>query len=102
MNKNLNNILTYYFGRYKQSDDYRLQKATCKVLVSSNQEDFHHDNFKDNNANTKIKKKCNICDNNKSNNKDDNDISNPLISCDKCNNYYHLLCLKPELQQIPD
>ena len=89
MNKSLNNVLTYYYGIYKQSDNYGIQKATTNNHRSKEDGDSQPS-----------KRKCRICKEISSS--AITNMSNPLIACDKCNHYYHLLCLKPNLQHFPD
>lgn len=75
MDKSLNNILTYYYGTYKHFNDYKTMKRS-RLL--------------DQERNNKNSDECQIC----------NDGGN-LICCDSCENAYHLLCIVPPLQDIP-
>jgi len=74
--KSMNNCLAYYFGSYKQSDDYKLMKIICSQ--GQRQEDLNDD-------------VCNICYEGGS-----------LLCCDSCDNSYHLYCLNPPLSRVPE
>lgn len=72
--------LTYYFGTFKSSDDYRLLKTVCNEERAGRLEALDHDTDA-----------CYIC----------GDGGNLLI-CDGCEKEYHLACLRPRLEIVPE
>jgi len=84
MKKTLNNCLSYYFGTYKQSDDYRLMK-TIRLQERNSEKSDENDKDYDPNADS-----CTFCNE-----------GGRLICCDSCENSYHLECLIPPLKRVP-
>lgn len=80
MNITMKECLTYYFGHFKKSDDYRLCKTVCaeERLEQMAAAEFGTDS-------------CAICD----------DGGNLLI-CDGCEGEFHMTCLKPMLKVVPE
>jgi len=80
MNKDMGDILSYYLGKYKKSDHYRLLKT---VLIEERIEK----------ANSSLHQmdQCAICE----------DGGNLLI-CDGCESEWHMTCTRPALQSIPE
>ena len=78
--KSVNSCMAYYLGTFKSSDDYRLLKAVRyeERLRQMLEADFDLD-------------ACAIC----------GDGGNLLI-CDGCEGEYHMECMRPALQRIPD
>jgi PHD-finger len=78
--KSVNSCMAYYLGTFKYSDDYRLLKEvrTEERLRQMMESDRDLD-------------ACVVCD----------DGGNLLI-CDGCEGEYHMECLRPALQRVPD
>lgn len=72
--------LTYYFGTFKTSDDYRLMKTVCVDELAVRHESSEHGYDA-----------CAIC----------GDGGNLLI-CDGCEGEYHMECLRPALDRVPE
>jgi len=79
MNKSMGNVMTYYLGSYKHSDDYRLLKLVCQQ-----EKEKAEDEVPDNDI-------CRLCRE-----------GGHLLVCDSCDLAYHTECLKPAIEKVPD
>ena len=77
MGKSPANFLTFYFGQYKCTEEYKLLKRTC--IEEREAEEEEEDDV------------CGIC----------GDGGN-LMLCDSCANAYHIECLTPRLHKVPE
>ena len=78
--KSMNSCFAYYLGSYKQSDDYRLLKTVHYEERLRRMLDADHD-----------LDSCAIC----------GDGGNLLI-CDGCEGEYHMECMRPALESVPE
>lgn len=76
----MDNILGYYLGKYKTSDDYRLLKTLCAEERIEKAESSAH-----------VVDECAAC----------GDGGNLLI-CDGCESEWHTGCTKPALKTVPE
>ena len=79
MNKSMGNVITYYLGSYKHSDDYRLLKLVCQQ-----EKEKAEDEVPDNDI-------CRLCRE-----------GGHLLVCDSCDLAYHTECLKPAIETVPE
>lgn len=80
LGKDLKTCLTYFIGKYKKSDRYRLLKTVCAHEKTTR----YASNFHGVDA-------CAVCGEGGS-----------LLICDGCEGEYHLGCLRPALTTIPE
>lgn len=80
MDIEMKSCLAYYLGTFKKSDDYRLLKTVCqeKRAVRTDGSDYGVD-------------ACAICGDGGS-----------LLICDGCEGEYHMGCLRPPLETVPE
>lgn len=78
--KNMGDIIAYYLGHYKKSDDYRLLKAVRveERVEKAAQTDHNVD-------------QCAICGE-----------GGNLLICDGCESEWHMECTKPGLKTVPE
>jgi hypothetical protein len=81
MGKSVRNCLGYYFGTFKKSDHYRLLKCVCSEERREKQEESALQGIDS----------CSICGEGGS-----------LLICDGCDLEYHLACLRPRLEKVPE
>lgn len=79
MNKSMGNVMTYYLGTYKHSNDYRLLKVVCQI-----EKEKQEDEVPDNDI-------CRVCRE-----------GGHLVVCDGCELAYHFECLKPAIKDVPE
>eukprot|EP00536_Pseudo-nitzschia_multiseries_P006512 jgi/Psemu1/239446/estExt_Genewise1.C_1390071 len=79
-NKTMGDILAYYLGHYKKSDDYRLLKTVRRDEREEKARQATH-----------VVDRCAICGEGGS-----------LLICDGCESEWHMGCAKPALKTIPD
>ena len=79
MNKSMGNVMTYYLGTYKHSNDYRLLKVVCQM-----EKEKQEDEVPDNDI-------CRVCRE-----------GGHLVVCDGCELAYHFECLKPAIKDVPE
>ena len=79
MNKSMCNVMTYYLGTYKHSNDYRLLKVVCQM-----EKEKQEDEVPDNDI-------CRVCRE-----------GGHLVVCDGCELAYHFECLKPAIKDVPE
>lgn len=76
----MKSCLTYYLGSFKKSDDYRLVKTVCEEKRDEKTDGADHG-----------VDACAICDD-----------GGRLLICDGCEGEYHIGCLRPPLEIIPE
>ena len=79
MDKSMGNIMTYYLGTYKHSNDYRLLKVVCQM-----EKEKQDNEVPDNDI-------CRLCRE-----------GGHLVVCDGCELAYHFECLKPAIKEVPE
>ena len=79
-NKEVGDIIAYYLGHYKKSDDYRLLKTVRMEERIEKAEQATHD-----------VDHCAICGEGGS-----------LLICDGCESEWHMVCAKPALKTVPE
>lgn len=80
MKKDMGDILSYYLGTYKKSDDYRLLKTVLiEEKIEKARSSLHHID------------ECAICEDGGS-----------LLICDGCESEWHMTCTRPALKAIPE
>ncbi|KAG7359064.1 PHD-finger domain containing protein [Nitzschia inconspicua] len=80
LNKNMGDILAYYLGTYKKSDDYRLLKTVLvEERIEKARSSLHHID------------QCAICEDGGS-----------LLICDGCESEWHMTCTRPVLKTVPE
>lgn len=80
LNKSFCNIMTYYLGTFKKSDDYRLLKTVCAQERAQKLADSERG-----------LDACVVCGDGGS-----------LLICDGCEGEYHMTCLRPRLAAVPE
>ncbi|KAL3909423.1 MAG: hypothetical protein SGILL_008095 [Bacillariaceae sp.] len=80
MGKTMGQILSYYLGTYKKSNDYRLLKTVILDEKIEKARSSHH-----------VVDQCAICEDGGS-----------LLICDGCESEWHMTCTKPKLKEIPE
>jgi PHD-finger len=80
MGVEMENILGYYLGKYKTSNDYRLLKTVCAEERIMKAESFAHE-----------VDECAACGDGGS-----------LLICDGCESEWHMGCTKPALKTVPE
>jgi hypothetical protein len=79
-NKEMGDIIAYYLGHYKKSDDYRLLKTVRLEERIEKAEQSNHD-----------VDHCAICGE-----------GGNLLICDGCESEWHMECTKPSLKNVPE
>ena len=79
-NKEMGDIIAYYLGQYKKSDDYRFLKTVRVEERREKAEQANHD-----------VDHCAICGE-----------GGNLLICDGCESEWHMECTKPALKTIPE
>jgi hypothetical protein len=80
MGKEMGQILSYYLGTYKKSDDYRLLKTVLmEERVEKARSSLHNLD------------QCAICEDGGS-----------LLICDGCESEWHMTCTMPALKEVPE
>jgi len=79
-NKEMGDIIAYYLGHYKKSDDYRLLKTVRMEERIEKAEQYNHD-----------VDHCAICSE-----------GGNLLICDGCESEWHMECTKPALKTVPE
>lgn len=81
MGKSVKSCLTYYLGKFKKSNHYRLLKYACSDERREKQEESTLQGIDS----------CCVCGDGGS-----------LLICDGCDQEYHLECLRPRLEKVPE
>jgi hypothetical protein len=80
LNKDMGDILSYYLGTYKKSDDYRLLKTVLiEEKIEKARSSIHNID------------QCAICEDGGS-----------LLICDGCESEWHMTCTRPILKTVPE
>jgi hypothetical protein len=80
MSKDMGDILSYYLGTYKKSDEYRLLKTVLiEEKIDKARSSIHHID------------QCAICEDGGS-----------LLICDGCESEWHMTCTRPVLKTVPE
>jgi len=80
LNKSVDNLLTYYYKRYKHTTDYAILKKARQVDRENERSDDERN-----------EDECAVCKK-----------LGDLICCDGCERAYHLGCIRPALSKIPE
>lgn len=80
LHKDMGDILSYYLGTYKKSDEYRLLKTVLiEEKIEKARSSLHHVD------------QCAICEDGGS-----------LLICDGCESEWHMTCTRPKLKDVPE
>jgi PHD-finger len=78
----MESCLLYYYGKFKQTDDYRFVKTICNDENADARSSRQFEGEQD---------ACAVCDDGGS-----------LVICDGCEGEYHIGCLRPPLKSVPE